>query len=428
MKKKKTDSFWKPTNSKKGKPFDLRVKPVSKMKKKELNYPQAKRKYPKLNPYGDADRDGTKNWLDCKPFDKTRHSKLFRDEISKRIVIREEPRRKSIRGFQKDIKQNVRWDKKQNSNRRLGTIKSPPTYKLISKKDIVRHFEKNPDRWERFKKNTNEPVFVLEDDKGRVKKSGARAQATYTPPSSNSYGDTGQISIPILTKREDDMQRIIDHEGSEGHAAQQKEGEFYPLIEKGKQKLYLQAIKKPYREKYEDMKLQSNLREDRGTGIRVWNPKTGRMMKEKEYDVKISAIDDDGERIIVPSNEIRKNPPKELTWHEEPIENDAEYRRMSRVTARKAAVMGRTGHRYLFKSQYEPEVNVGEQIQAVEETADKYEKDRWPVDTSPPEKNNKMRWATAKDYGVSEEEFDKAKENMTSEQIGAEVEYEEEED
>ena len=71
MKKNKDIDFWgieerkKPL--KKGKnTFDLRIKP----KKKDMNWTQAKRRYPKLNPYGDADRDGLKNWLDCKPFDK----------------------------------------------------------------------------------------------------------------------------------------------------------------------------------------------------------------------------------------------------------------------------------------------------------------------------------------------------------------------
>ena len=44
-------------------------RPIS---KKNLTYAQAKKKYPKMNPYGDADRDGTTNWLDCRPFDRKR--------------------------------------------------------------------------------------------------------------------------------------------------------------------------------------------------------------------------------------------------------------------------------------------------------------------------------------------------------------------
>lgn len=42
---------------------------------KNLNWNQAKRKYPKLNPFGDADGDKTLNFADCKPFNKKRHGK-----------------------------------------------------------------------------------------------------------------------------------------------------------------------------------------------------------------------------------------------------------------------------------------------------------------------------------------------------------------
>jgi len=71
MKKKKIDSFWKPIKKKTLKMKSLKITPVKKkLKKKDMNWTQAKRRYPKLNPYGDADRDGLKNWLDCKPFDK----------------------------------------------------------------------------------------------------------------------------------------------------------------------------------------------------------------------------------------------------------------------------------------------------------------------------------------------------------------------
>ena len=38
--------------------------------KKDMNWFQAKSKFPKLNPFGDADHDGVINMLDCKPFDK----------------------------------------------------------------------------------------------------------------------------------------------------------------------------------------------------------------------------------------------------------------------------------------------------------------------------------------------------------------------
>lgn len=39
--------------------------------KREMNWFQANSKFPKLNPYGDADKDGVINMLDCKPFNRT---------------------------------------------------------------------------------------------------------------------------------------------------------------------------------------------------------------------------------------------------------------------------------------------------------------------------------------------------------------------
>jgi hypothetical protein len=56
-----------------------------KIPKKNLSYEQAKVRYPKLKPFGDADRDGIKNWMDCKPFDRTKHSAMLRADIKRRL-------------------------------------------------------------------------------------------------------------------------------------------------------------------------------------------------------------------------------------------------------------------------------------------------------------------------------------------------------
>jgi len=64
--------------------FDL-AKPSRKVKgKKSLSYKQAKIKFPGLSPHGDADRDGVKNWLDCRPFDPTRQGLYKLPTISKK--------------------------------------------------------------------------------------------------------------------------------------------------------------------------------------------------------------------------------------------------------------------------------------------------------------------------------------------------------
>lgn len=103
----KSVSFWNPINQKKVNPgftiFSPLSKPTSKnnsfqfglpvpnkknglktvsfmkpiggngTKKKNMTWDQAKIKYPKLNPYADADRDGVPNILDCRPFNKKKH-------------------------------------------------------------------------------------------------------------------------------------------------------------------------------------------------------------------------------------------------------------------------------------------------------------------------------------------------------------------
>lgn len=45
---------------------------LSHIPKKNLNWWQAKKRYPNLKPFGDADKDGVINILDCKPFNKKR--------------------------------------------------------------------------------------------------------------------------------------------------------------------------------------------------------------------------------------------------------------------------------------------------------------------------------------------------------------------
>jgi hypothetical protein len=50
------------------------------IKKKDLNWRQAKARYPKLSPFGDADRDGVKNFRDCHPFDRKRQDDATSEE------------------------------------------------------------------------------------------------------------------------------------------------------------------------------------------------------------------------------------------------------------------------------------------------------------------------------------------------------------
>ena len=55
-------------------------KPNGPKKIQNLSWPQAKARFPLMKPYGDADGDGVKNFLDCKPFDRKRQGRWHKGE------------------------------------------------------------------------------------------------------------------------------------------------------------------------------------------------------------------------------------------------------------------------------------------------------------------------------------------------------------
>ena len=55
-------------------------KPKTPQKITDLSWKQAKEKYPLMKPYGDADKDGLKNFRDCKPFDFKRKGEKHEEE------------------------------------------------------------------------------------------------------------------------------------------------------------------------------------------------------------------------------------------------------------------------------------------------------------------------------------------------------------
>ena len=56
---------------------------------KRLNYPQAKRRMPFIEPTGDIDDDGVVNKKDCRPFDEERQDELDTQQKRLRKTIRE---------------------------------------------------------------------------------------------------------------------------------------------------------------------------------------------------------------------------------------------------------------------------------------------------------------------------------------------------
>ena len=58
-------------------------KPKVPQRMDNLNWDQSKKRFPKLNPYGDVDHDGVKNHRDCKPFNIKKQGSKHEDyEIS----------------------------------------------------------------------------------------------------------------------------------------------------------------------------------------------------------------------------------------------------------------------------------------------------------------------------------------------------------
>jgi len=53
----------------------------------DLNWRQSKKRFPLLNPYKDFDRDGVKNFQDCKPFDIKRQDENDKKKIFEDIAI-----------------------------------------------------------------------------------------------------------------------------------------------------------------------------------------------------------------------------------------------------------------------------------------------------------------------------------------------------
>ena len=72
-------SLWKPVPKSKS-PRKIILHPSNKLK--SLNWKQAKKRFPKMNPYGDRDHDGVINKFDCRPFDRTRQDE---DEDDRRF-------------------------------------------------------------------------------------------------------------------------------------------------------------------------------------------------------------------------------------------------------------------------------------------------------------------------------------------------------
>lgn len=154
------------------KPIKLNtINNVRSIKKKDLTYPQAKLKNPRLNPFGDVDRDGKLNMFDCKPFDKKRHG--FQHEYSfsspgKRIKTVKMPPRMFLETTYADVRRSIDEAKRRDAERGI-TPKYKYEFDEGGYEDYEEHFKKKeqiPKMVAKIKSQEEDlPVPFLEFDK-----------------------------------------------------------------------------------------------------------------------------------------------------------------------------------------------------------------------------------------------------------------------
>lgn len=64
--------------------------PEERSERKEMNWAQAKRAFPKLSPFGDVDKDGIYNMFDCKPFDRKRQGPEHKHMSAQQLIDEDE--------------------------------------------------------------------------------------------------------------------------------------------------------------------------------------------------------------------------------------------------------------------------------------------------------------------------------------------------
>jgi hypothetical protein len=254
-------------------------KSVTKIPLKNLTWPQASIRFPKLNPFGDKDRDGKLNMFDCKPFDSRRHgrSHLFKEEVARRLLDKQnfinknksvysgaskfdkrqqEYNDETIRQF---IKSSVTNTKRNKSREQLtpdlrthegksmmeGTIKQ--YWKHVGYKDIINYASKHPE--------------ILQDLENIKRVGTMEREYISTKPNDITRGqyerNANTITISPVMKRKWSVGEILEHEMRHAQQAEDEKvlGLKYHTIPNDKEyatdKYELDASEEPVRRKKE---------------------------------------------------------------------------------------------------------------------------------------------------------------------------------
>ena len=127
-----------PYRSKKSKPFSLQPTGNSFSPRMSMNWNQAKKKYPRMDPFGDYDLDGSYNAIDCKPFDPSKDGAWG-----------------AIKGIFSGGKGAIKrgWDSDDNEQRDLSFKKWERQQSVKRQKEYVKEFKKNTRMEEREERN-----------------------------------------------------------------------------------------------------------------------------------------------------------------------------------------------------------------------------------------------------------------------------------
>jgi len=207
---------------------------VGKIPLKNLTWPQATLRFPRMSPFGDNDRDGILNAWDCKPFDKRRHSKLFREEVTRRlfdkkklatpeedaysVVKRTDAKYKYIAEdrLRKHLRESAKTeipgmvDYRTVAGKSIVEGAAKRNYKIITRGEIIKHIEKHPYLLEKAEKVKFTPL-----------PEGYMHSGKFVSPIAFASVKGDEISIAPYMKKKTNVGEVIEHEL--GHIEQRED-------------------------------------------------------------------------------------------------------------------------------------------------------------------------------------------------------------
>lgn len=241
--------------------------------KKQMNWVQAKTKFPRLNPFKDADRDGVMNMYDCKPFNKMMQDAASKAYFAKIKKINKE-RNKKLKKIKK-YEDNFLRLHPQKEKERLSVLKS-----AMEDSDVSPEFKAEALRQEKTGKFT-----LSEMSEELIKKQ------TDTPRTSKEiiqgYNDNPRINQKQIFKQVQEKVKKGNNLLSPVYLDNAKR----TLTE-----VELRAERRKERESIEKIKTNERLKmakieSDAKIKLKIFNKKINKMNKDAKEEAKAKTID-----------------------------------------------------------------------------------------------------------------------------------------